>query len=221
MFFGSNKKLLLGLLLSISPYVAFGAAYQYRGPAQAVSQASWSGKANAIYFYGKTAPYYAFTNFFHLKPQRGHGLAIDGKNWRSTEHYFQAQKFIYNQGLYNQIFNANTSRDAFTLAQQNSAYVRPDWVTPDASGLAPRDYAMLRALWAKFSQNADLQRLLLGTGNKTLIEDSPLDEYWGRGAHWQGRNHLGQMLMYVRWCLNRHVVPSAQNPYRPRGATAY
>lgn len=64
-----------------------------------------------------------------------------------------------------------------------------------------------RSTWLKFSQNLDLRRGLLETGERGLVEASPSDRVWGIGfpadmaeAHrdsW-GMNLLGQALMSVR-----------------------
>lgn len=62
---------------------------------------------------------------------------------------------------------------------------------------------------AKYSQNPELKKLLLSTGNKTLVEASPFDKIWGIGLHWnddkcldeskwKGTNLLGKALMEVR-----------------------
>ena len=62
---------------------------------------------------------------------------------------------------------------------------------------------------AKFSQNEDLKKELLATGNKTLVEASPYDKIWGIGmskddpnatkpGNWRGKNWLGEVLMRVR-----------------------
>lgn len=62
---------------------------------------------------------------------------------------------------------------------------------------------------AKFSQNKDLKKILLDTGNKTLVEASPYDRVWGIGlaaddpnatkpSNWRGTNWLGEVLMRVR-----------------------
>ena len=52
----------------------------------------------------------------------------------------------------------------------------------------------LQALRAKFSQNSSLRKLLLGTRNAFLAEDSPTDTFWGI----KGKNMLGKLLMRVR-----------------------
>ena len=61
--------------------------------------------------------------------------------------------------------------------------------------------------YLKFSQNHDLKEVLLGTGDKVLVEASPDDRIWGIGfnseeaegreSEW-GNNGLGKALMRVR-----------------------
>jgi ribA/ribD-fused uncharacterized protein len=69
---------------------------------------------------------------------------------------------------------------------------------------------ILRAgLFEKFSQNPELQALLLKTAPTTLVEASPYDRIWGVGLretdprildpkNWKGKNLLGQVLMLIR-----------------------
>jgi ribA/ribD-fused uncharacterized protein len=66
---------------------------------------------------------------------------------------------------------------------------------------------MTYVCYLKFSQNAELKRELLETGNRILVEASPLDKIWGVGLNeqdaaagipWRGLNLLGETLMKVR-----------------------
>jgi ribA/ribD-fused uncharacterized protein len=61
----------------------------------------------------------------------------------------------------------------------------------------------------KFSQNEDLKALLMATGDKLLVEASPVDLIWGIGfdeddplrldeKNWRGLNLLGKTLTRVR-----------------------
>ena len=61
----------------------------------------------------------------------------------------------------------------------------------------------------KFAADADLRAFLLGTGDRVLVEASPLDRVWGIGlaadderardpARWRGPNLLGFALMAAR-----------------------
>lgn len=62
---------------------------------------------------------------------------------------------------------------------------------------------------AKFSSDPALKEFLLNTGNRVLVEASPVDKIWGIGLaedhpacenpnQWKGANHLGFALMEVR-----------------------
>jgi ribA/ribD-fused uncharacterized protein len=44
---------------------------------------------------------------------------------------------------------------------------------------------------------------LLLTGDHILIEDSPIDYFWGCGADGTGENYLGKILMSVRGEIRR------------------
>lgn len=69
-----------------------------------------------------------------------------------------------------------------------------------------------RANLFKFTQHADLQALLLATGDKLIVEASPYDKIWGIGLRetdpraldqklWEGSNWLGEDIMFVRKLL--------------------
>jgi ribA/ribD-fused uncharacterized protein len=62
---------------------------------------------------------------------------------------------------------------------------------------------------AKFTQNEDLKKELLNTGNRILVEASPYDQIWGIGMgveeegidnaiNWKGQNLLGWALQLVK-----------------------
>jgi len=56
---------------------------------------------------------------------------------------------------------------------------------------------------AKFMQNEDIRKVLLGTGKSSLIEHTSNDRYWGDGGDGSGRNLLGKILMDVRRALKK------------------
>jgi len=73
---------------------------------------------------------------------------------------------------------------------------------------------VLNGNYYKFSQNKPMRDFLLSTGNKILVEASPLDTIWGIGLKddnpkantptmWRGKNLLGFALMEVRGELRR------------------
>jgi len=69
--------------------------------------------------------------------------------------------------------------------------------------------AMYLANLYKFRQNETMKKTLLNTGDKVLVECSPVDKLWGAGIpmndprlsrpeEWPGQNRLGFTLMHVR-----------------------
>lgn len=69
---------------------------------------------------------------------------------------------------------------------------------------------MERVVEAKFRHHEDLREMLLATGDRELIEDSPVDSFWGCGADRQGRNELGKCLMRVREKLREERLHGGQ-----------
>ena len=79
------------------------------------------------------------------------------------------------------------------------------------------------ATMLKFTQNPRLLSMLLETGNKILVEASPLDEIWGikmaendegvdDPVNWKGENLLGYALVNVREHI-REILLSTNNLY--------
>jgi N-glycosidase YbiA len=60
-----------------------------------------------------------------------------------------------------------------------------------------KDSIMLGAVRNKFAAG-ELRELLLGTGDRPLVEASPFDSYWGCGRSGKGKNRLGELLMQAR-----------------------
>lgn len=138
-----------------------------------------------VYFYDTGEnPYGCFTNFSQ------HGFELDGEWWKTSEHYFQAQKFVGTPHT-EEIRHIRTPREAFNLARKLKDLIRPDWKQV-------RDDVMRKAVLRKFEFNPDIRAVLLSTGDALLVEDSPIDDYWGRGADGKGKNMLGKILMEVR-----------------------
>lgn len=137
-----------------------------------------------IYFYSQTDAYAEFSNF------SSHGIEMDGRWWKTVEHYFQAQKF--NDAPYRErIGKASTPKDAKELGRTRDIAIRPDWDTV-------RDDIMLAAVRKKFQTHRDIAELLLATGDEALAEAAPGDYYWGIGADGSGENRLGKILETVR-----------------------
>lgn len=137
-----------------------------------------------IRFYGRKDPCFAFSNFSR------DSFELDGYYWKTSEHYFQAMKFVGTEHFHD-VRLAPTPSKAAEIGRDRTRPLRHDWEQV-------KDKIMYDAIKAKFTQNPDILEVLLGTGSATLIEASPTDKYWGEGKDRSGKNMLGILLMQLR-----------------------
>jgi N-glycosidase YbiA len=141
-----------------------------------------------IYFYvEREVPYGCFSNF------SAHGFMLDDLYWRTSEHYFQAQKFAGTIHL-EKIRELKMPKDAANMGRNRALPLRSDWEQV-------KDAVMYRAVLQKFQTHEDIREILLGTENELLVENAPGDYYWGCGKDGGGKNKLGEILMEVRVVL--------------------
>lgn len=69
---------------------------------------------------------------------------------------------------------------------------------------AKRKQIMREAIRYQMAQNPLLLKLLLATGDATLIEHAPWDDYFGRGRDGDGKNVHGKLLMEYRSEYKKH-----------------
>jgi ribA/ribD-fused uncharacterized protein len=81
--------------------------------------------------------------------------------------------------------------DAALEGRNRQNPLRPDWEEI-------KDEVMLQVLRMKFSQNPEIAKELLATGDAILIEHTQNDAYWADGGDGSGKNKLGLLLMQVR-----------------------
>lgn len=143
----------------------------------------------AIRFYSTREEYGSFSNFYAAP------FVLDGRRWRTSEHYFQAQKFA-GTPREEEIRQATSPAVAARMGRSRRHRLRPDWEKV-------KDAVMREAVLAKFSQHDELRAVLLDTGSIILIEHTERDSYWGDGGDGSGRNRLGEILMSVREELRR------------------
>jgi ribA/ribD-fused uncharacterized protein len=138
----------------------------------------------AIRFYSARAAHGGFSNF------SAHPVVLKGKQWPTSEHYFQAQKF---EGTPHEeeIRRAKGPGEAARMGRDRRRPLRRDWESV-------KDEVMYQVVRAKFTQHEELKALLLGTGEEELIEHTERDRYWGDGGDGSGKNMLGKTLMRVR-----------------------
>lgn len=136
-----------------------------------------------------------------------HGFTIDGVFYKTAEYWMMAEKarLFNDEETLQKIIAAKSPREAKDLGRKIKGFNEEIW--------AEHRYDIVRiGNIYKFSQNEDLKQILLNTGNKILIEASPVDSIWGIGlaekdprakdpTQWLGLNLLGFALTDVRDAL--------------------
>lgn len=169
----------------------------------------------SVKFYSLKEDNFVFSNFYFST------IEIEKVVYPTVEHYYQSQKF-FDEEYRKFIIACNTPAKVFYLARQkirggyydnyciskedktklndvikkyrDSVHIRDDWNSI-------KDHVMRKGIYAKFTQSPLLKEKLLNTEDKTIIEDSPRDWYWGVGKDGTGKNMLGIILMEVRSIL--------------------
>jgi len=145
-------------------------------------------KPRIVYFYESNKPHYGFTNF------SPHEVKFQGKPYPTSEHLFQAFKFMEHRPLLAEHIRTSgkQARVALTEARRFNPEVRGDWFEKNI------DFMEL-TIRVKFEQHPSLRRELLNTGDDYLVENAGAnDAFWGNGADGKGRNELGLALMRLR-----------------------
>ena len=129
---------------------------------------------------------------------------IDGISYPTAEHWMMAEKA--------RLFNDNVQLANILATEKPAAakaFGRKVGNFDPSVWEAKKGDIVIKGNVAKFSQNADLQAFLLATGDKIIVEASPVDSIWGIGLapenplatqpeKWRGQNLLGFALMEVR-----------------------
>jgi len=139
---------------------------------------------------------------------------IDGGRYPTAEHYMMAEKarLFGDRDMLERIRRAADPAEAKKLGRKVRGFDAERWE-------AVAFQRVVSGNLAKFGQNPSLKAYLLATGDKVLVETSPLDKIWGIGlaagdphasnpAEWQGQNLLGFALMAVRAELPRGRLTS-------------
>ena len=157
---------------------------------------------------GRTVP----AVYFH-KPEEAYGFLsnwymsdfeVDGMKFNSNEQYMMYRKaaLLGDMETAEAIMNAGTPAEHQKLGQSARGFNDTLW-----NGM--RQMVVSRGLYAKFSQNEELKKQLLATGDAYLVECVAIDVNWSCGLHtddekrkniarWRGKNLLGFALMEVR-----------------------
>ena len=129
---------------------------------------------------------------------------LDGISYSSMEQYMMYQKAVLfgDDDIARQILETSDVGKIKALGRMVKGYDDRIW-----NGL--RQLIVSKGLFGKFSQNEELKKARLDTGDSILAECAVQDKIWGIGLSmkddrrydmdaWQGQNLLGFSLMYVR-----------------------
>ncbi|WP_290863435.1 NADAR family protein [Hamadaea sp.] len=131
-------------------------------------------------------------------------FVVGGRAYATAEHWmmWSKAKLFGDDEIAEKVLDASTPGEAKKLGREVLDFDQQTW--------DDNRYAIVVAgSAAKFRQHDDLRAYLLGTGERVLVEASPLDRIWGIGlaaadpraanpAQWRGLNLLGFALMEAR-----------------------
>lgn len=155
-------------------------------------------ETDAIFFYRVGDAYGAFSNWAPTP------FTVDGVSFSTAEQYIMYRKCLTfgDTVTAEKLLSSDSPREQKALGREAAGYIDSVW-----AGI--RQTVAIRGLYAKFSQDAELKRLLLGTGDAVLVECTSNDRIWACGLdrddddrlsadRWKGQNILGFALMEVR-----------------------
>lgn len=129
--------------------------------------------------------------FAELSNYSAHSIIVDGEEFQTVEHFFQASKFSDSTELRESVKASKTPQEAKDCAWEYHQFVRLDWA-------AIKNSVMLQGVHTKIDQHVDVKNSLLRTHQLPIFEDSLQDSYWGIGVDGDGENNLGVTLHKVR-----------------------
>lgn len=163
--------------------------------------------------YGNAVKYLFFWG--HQKPSSGVSKSCfsqwydspfeaDGHHFITAEHYMMYRKALLfdDKAAAQKLLKATNPGAAKAIGRQVQGFDQKLWEQQ-------RFDIVVAGNRAKFSSDPELEAFLLGTGNRILVEASPVDRIWGIGMAedhpdctnpnlWKGENLLGFALMEVR-----------------------
>lgn len=150
-------------------------------------------------------------------------FVVDGAGFATAEHYMMWRKAVlFGDGATAaKILTVSHPHEAKSLGRQVVGFDQRVWDEH-------RWDIVVAGNLAKFSQNPELRRFLVNTGERVLVEASPVDRIWGIGLaadhpnatdpeRWPGLNLLGFVLMQVRAILRSSEHAAANRQLIERG----
>jgi ribA/ribD-fused uncharacterized protein len=152
---------------------------------------------NTYYFYDKETEYVKKEHICLNNFEESPFIDEKGDKYKSVEHYYQSHKFVdLDKNAFNEIKNCENADLCKKTARKYEKEYENKWDRKKWDE-SEKEFYMKKGLMFKFSQNLNMLKVLLDTGNYTLVERSPRDPFWG-GLLPNSLNKLGEMLMIIR-----------------------
>lgn len=151
-----------------------------------------------LFFFSKEPENKEFSNFYETE------FELDGVKYKSAEHAYQGikAKTFGDDEAFQKILKAKSAQSAKAAGKKVKDFKEETWKEK-------KDEVMKTILRAKFTQNLELRKKLLDSGDKRIANADSRDKYWGIGtsanttmakdpAKWKGENKLGALLEELR-----------------------
>jgi ribA/ribD-fused uncharacterized protein len=147
------------------------------------------------FFFGAEHP---FSNWHQAS------FEVDGATYSCMEQFMMHRKALLfeDSQVARMIMASHSPKEQKSLGRQVKGFNEAVW-------REHREQIVLAGALAKFGQNEELLKRLVGTGQKAIVEASPYDTVWGIGlskddpratnpGQWPGQNLLGKILCRAR-----------------------
>lgn len=134
---------------------------------------------------------------------------VDGVQYQTAEHWMMAKKAqLFNDGYaFERIIASIKPGEVKQIGREIKGFNESIWQQE-------RYRIVKEGNYYKFLQHADFAKYLIDTGDRVIVEASPVDNIWGIGmaednaqiqnpSAWRGLNLLGFALMEVRYALKQ------------------
>ncbi|MDQ5954516.1 MAG: hypothetical protein QG583_444 [Patescibacteria group bacterium] len=137
-----------------------------------------------IYFF--TVPFEPLNNW------SPHQVRIWNIDFPTSEHAYQWKKLSeVDRDIAESILHAKSPYQVFQISRANKSKQPSDWSEKKL-------IVMEEILRAKLEQHEDVKDALRRTGERRIIENSPVDNFWGIGPNKDGKSMLGNIWMKIR-----------------------
>lgn len=144
-----------------------------------------------VKFWSTKGEFGDFSNFSN------HPIKFKNVTFRTSEHLYQSYKFkdALNKDA---VISQKTPKLASDIGRETHRPLRDDWDEIKVD-------VMFLAVGLKLMQHEYIHDKLMSTGDRIIVEDSPIDYYWGCGADNSGKNMLGKVFMSIRCDIKEGV----------------